>query len=151
MVDSILQIVEGSETNNISGPLAVAVTPAPTPTPTATPAGGASQVSGAAYARISNWLPQFRALLSIVDQTTGQTVASTQSDINGRYQFANLPPGTYNVIGCITMDNTRYFGLRTGITVPPSNTFAHVYMTPDTGGVCQLKPRSCGAFVSFRG
>jgi hypothetical protein len=56
-------------------------------------------------------------------------VAITESDVTGYYEFLNVPDGIYSVLSCITIDTTEYFGQRVGVNIPPSNTFAHVWMT----------------------
>lgn len=131
MVDSLKQASESNEFNNIAGPVSINVTPGPSPTPSPTPGPGSNIISGKAYARISVWLPQYRALVSLYQGST--RIAMVQSDITGYYEFLNVPNGVYSILSCITIDTTSYFGQRVGVTVPPSNTFAHVWMT---AGVC---------------
>lgn len=131
MVDSLHQASESNEFNNIAGPITINVTPGPSPTPSPTAGPGDNTISGKAYARISVWLPQFRAAVYLYQGST--LIATTESDVTGYYEFLNVPDGIYSVLSCITIDTTEYFGQRVGVTIPPSNTFAHVWMT---AGVC---------------
>lgn len=129
MVDSLEQIVESIETNNISPPLIEDdVRPGSTPTPIPTP-GGSSTISGIVQVLISDLSPQRRALVKLINQTTGQVVTSTTTDANGLYTFNNVPAAsTYTVTACVSIDNRPYFGIRTGIT--PPNLLTNVYMLP---------------------
>lgn len=133
MVDSVVQIPESVETNNISA-MATAdyVTPGPTPTPTNTPPpSGALDISGVVRSRITNWVPQFRALVVLVDEGTSRVIATTTTDTNGFYEFLNLTDTTtYTVKTCVTIDNKQYSGVRTGIM--PPNPFVDVFMLPGT-------------------
>lgn len=118
MVDSVLQIGEVSEVNNVTNPLSVTnVTPAATPTPTPNLTGN-DEISGVVRALIATFLRQFRATVVLIDESTSQVVATEITDENGYYQFDNVPAGTYSVQSCIVIDNTEYFGFRTGRTPP---------------------------------
>lgn len=129
MVDSLLQITEADETNNVSTPLAVsAVTPAATPTPTPTaPPNGTLSISGIVRSLVTSWVPAGRVTISLFDSDSN-FVASTQSDRNGFYVFQNILPGTYSVRACTEIDNVSFSGLRTGLV--PTDPFANVYMLP---------------------
>jgi hypothetical protein len=136
MVDSVLQVVEIDEENNIAGPVHLDVTPAASPTPTATPLPGATPVpdqdiiSGIVRSRIGGqWVPQFRAEVRLMAGNT--LVAVANSSFTGYYAFTGVPAGEYTVLACITIDNVVYAGQRTGIT--PPNEFASIFMLP---GVC---------------
>jgi hypothetical protein len=131
VVDSILQIDESNELNNISTPLYVAnVTPAPSPTPSATPDGNLS-ISGIVRAFILDWVPQYRAKVYLV---VGRTVVQgpIETGPNGLYQFNQVAPGSYSVYACIDIGNQTYVGQRTGV-VPP-DPFADVFMLVDAAG-----------------
>ncbi len=142
MVDSVLQIQEDNEENNVSAMATVMVTPGATPTPTATPAsGGGSEISGLVRTLVSRWVPQGRASVFLVKvQTSGPTetqVARTASDLrNGFYQFPAAPPVSggdyYKVIGCFLIDGEWRVG-RLSPIVPP-NYFANIYLLPDSTG-----------------
>ena len=127
-VDSLDNIVEADETNNLSDPLEVPIanfggTPTSTPTPN-----GAEIISGNARVFLGgSFINQERMLVSAVDEASGLTIAVTYSDENGFYQFDNLPTGTYTVQGCITINNAEYFGFRSGRTPPDS--FADIFAT----------------------
>ena len=123
MVDSLEQIVESDETNNISMALLYdQVTPAPTPTFTPTPIPGADSIIGIVYRPSEKGQsPLLRATVLLKDGAT--VVDSTTSDpLTGIYQFTNLPPSTYTVMACGSLSTSagtvNYFGLRTGITLP---------------------------------
>ncbi|NKQ37310.1 MAG: hypothetical protein HF973_17055 [Chloroflexi bacterium] len=132
MVDSVQQIAESIETNNISQPATVIdVTPAATPTPSPTP-DGSNQISGVVQVLTSEFLPQFRAVVRLIDSTLpgDGVIAIGQTDFNGLYVFNNIPPAGgpngYTLTACVYIDNISYFGIRTGIT-PPNGT-ANIYM-----------------------
>ena len=131
MVDSVLQIAESSEINNVTNPLTMNnVTPAPTPTATPNLTGN-DEISGVVRALIGTFLPQFRATVVLIDESTSQVIASQITDTNGFYQFDNVPAGTFTVQSCIVIDNTEYFGLRSGRT--PPDPYADIFATQ---GVC---------------
>lgn len=130
-VDSLEQIAEDIETNNISQPPlpVINVTPAATPTPTATPGGGDDEISGAVYTfEEDDLIPQHRALISLIDDASGNVVATTESDQYGFYAFTGvpMPTTTYSLTACITIDGNEWFGFLNGI-VPP-NTLAILIM-----------------------
>ncbi len=139
MVDSMQQISETVETNNIGGPLVVAVTPAViTPTPTS---GG---YIGGIVRRFtgSTWVPQFRVQVYLL-QTSGvptpTIVAITESDINGFYFFTNakrISSNTYTVVACSTIATpdglVHYVAIRTGI-IPP-NPYVDLFMEASPQG-----------------
>lgn len=127
MVDSVLQVDELSETNNVTDPLTVNnVTPAATPTPTPNLTGN-DEISGVVRALIGTFLPQFRATVLLIDEGTSQIVAVEVTDENGFYEFDTVPAGTFTVQTCIVIDNTEYFGLRSGRT--PPDPFADIFAT----------------------
>lgn len=131
--DSLEQVVETDETNNITEALTgIEVTPAATPTPLPTP-GGTDEISGGALTLGDDLVLQFRAFIKLIDNSTGNIVAQTTSDINGFYAFTGVaqPASTYTVTGCINIDGKVWFGSLTGI-VPP-NTTAHIIMFEQTG------------------
>ena len=134
VVDSILQIPESNEYNNISQALQVGnVTPAPSPTPVPT-LPGSDRISGIVSAYISTWVPQYRAHVYLVAGSNIYTVDTAQS---GYYEFNGVSPGTYNLVACIDIDTTTYVGALTGI-VPP-NPFADIWMLSDPAG-CPYGP-----------
>ncbi len=132
MVDSVQQVAESIETNNVSQPATIIdVTPANTPTPSPTP-DGSNTIAGRVYILTTELLPQFRAVVRLVDPGLpgDGVIAIGQTDFNGVYVFNNVPtavnPGGYTVTACVYIDNTSYFGSRIGITVP--NTNANLFM-----------------------
>lgn len=132
MVDSIRQVNEMVETNNISTPFGINyVTPAATPTPTATPdVNGVDRISGLVYSRVFQWLPQNRAVVSLWSGST--LIATTNSNASGFYEFIGVPPGTYTVSACVSIDSVQYSGVRTNMS--PPTVYADVFMLP---GPCQ--------------
>lgn len=134
VVDSILQIPESNEYNNISQALQVGnVTPAPSPTPVPT-LPGSDRISGIVSAYISTWVPQYRAHVYLVAGSNIYTVDTAQS---GYYEFNGVSPGVYDLVACIDIDTTTYVGALTGI-VPP-NPFADIWMLSDPAG-CPYGP-----------
>jgi hypothetical protein len=117
MVDSVEQIDEIIETNNISTPQPVInVTPADTPTPSPTP-GGNDTISGIVRVSITNWVPAYRAYVTVIN-SSAVPIAQIYTDENGFYQFTGVPVDTYTVTACYELDGDTYFGSRTGITPP---------------------------------
>ena len=120
MVDSIEQIDESIETNNISA-MATAdyVLIGDTPTPSPTPPGG---IGTNTIAGIVNWTspdgldPLHRADVKLYN-SLGIIIDFAETDASGFYQFTNLPDDTYMVTACGNLDGDRY-GLRTGIVIP---------------------------------
>ncbi|MFZ1397553.1 MAG: TadE/TadG family type IV pilus assembly protein [Candidatus Promineifilaceae bacterium] len=132
MVDSVRQVTELNETNNVTNPLTVLnVTPAATPTPTPNLA-GENEISGVVQVLTSELLPQFRALVTLIDPGVGGNgiVAITQTDSVGLYTFSNVPPATnpggYTVTACVVIDNSTFSGIRTALN-PPTN-LANIFM-----------------------
>lgn len=136
VVDSILQIDESNEFNNISiPPLYVPnVTPAPSPTPSPTP-DGIDRISGVVRSFIFNWVPQFRAQVFLV--SGGNVLAYTETNSNGYYEFNGVAVGTYEVYACLDVDTETHVGSRTGIA--PPNPFADIFMLSDPAG-CPYAP-----------
>jgi hypothetical protein len=134
MVDSLQQIDEPIETNNLTGPLFVPdVTPAASPTPSPTP-GGSDSIGGVALAYISTWAPQRRAQVWLVNSANGTVVAGpVQTAADGRFTFNGVPSGTYDLYACIIVDNRPYVGVRPGVL--PGDAFADLYL--------QLDPLGC--------
>lgn len=131
MVDSIEQIAEVYETNNISA-MATAdyVTPGPTPTPSPTPvSGGENTIIGTI-----NWVspdgldPLNRAFVYLYN-SSGILVNFTKADSGGFYQFLNLPDETYTIRACGNLDGDRY-GTRAGITIPSELPVVHIITDP---------------------
>lgn len=124
MVDSVLQIDELSEINNVTNPLTVNnVTPAATPTPTV-PSSGIDEISGFALIVTDKAIPQFRAYITLLSGTT--VIDSAVTDVNGYYQFNNVAPGSYSVSACVQIDNSEWYGVINGIS--PPNTLAYIGM-----------------------
>lgn len=120
MVDSLEQVEEAVETNNITGELNVEVTPGVSPTPSPTP-GGSDTIGGQVWAYVAGrWVPQRRAQVTLLDSGSGSVVSGpilTAPD--GRYAFPGIPSGTYNAYACIVIENVTYYGTRPDVS-PPS-------------------------------
>ena len=96
MVDSILQVTEDDETNNVSTPLAEnQVTPAATPTPSPTPGvDGSDMIRGIVRSFVDdNWVRQYRAQVTIINEVTTLQVGAMESRADGSYQFNGLAVG----------------------------------------------------------
>ena len=131
MVDSVEQISEVYETNNISA-MATAdyVTPGPTPTPSPTPA---SNSGGNAIFGIVDWLYELKGVRYPLQRATvrlynsyGQLVNFTTTDSSGYYKFENLADDTYTVDACGNVDGARS-GKRTSIVIPGGLPVANIY------------------------
>lgn len=139
MVDSLGQIHETDESNNISGPLTVFVTPVTPVPPTATPTGNA--IIGGVVRRLtgSNWEPQYRTsvyLIQVSNVPAPTLVGQTTTGLTGSYSFSNAIQGeTYTVYACFTVAGpifTTLVGIRTGIM--PPNLYVDLFMVPSAQG-----------------
>lgn len=137
MVDSLEEISEGDEFNNIVGPTVITnVVPGPSPTPTPAPIIGTNSISGVVKARLSDWFVQYRAVVKLINASTGLVMGTTLTDEDGIYEFLNLADGTYTLVACQQIDNIWFQGLRTSIVVPPSTPLADIWMRDQQLGVC---------------
>ena len=131
MVDSLQDITEDSETNNISDELNVIVIPADTPEPTPTP-DGFSTISGRVRFLISSWIPQERARVYLTNNTTAETISSDITDDTGYFEFDNISANVdgYKATACFTIEGVVYVG-EIPVVHPPNN-FASIFLTtPD--------------------
>lgn len=130
MVDSVEQVVEQSENNNISTNLitidSAPVTPTFTPTPD-----GINQISGIVRGLyLGEWIPKHRAVVRLVHPILG-VIAIEESDVNGFYNFDNIPailPEQFTITACYQSNSGPYFGVRNNVQVP--NAYANIYMLP---------------------
>lgn len=128
VADSLQQIAESNEDNNVSPPsMLTYVTPAATPTSTPTQT-SAGTISGMVLRQESFWGAQPRAIVALVDEGTGMTVQTTQSDMGGIYQFFNVSEGVYTLHACVNINGETYSGILVGISAP--NEYADIYMLP---------------------
>lgn len=141
MVDSVEQVEELDETNNVAGPVFIAVTPGPSPTPRATVVGGDDEISGIAYTLYTSWVPQGRArmfLILVEPDLSRETIVQQQStDLQtGRYQFLgvadNIGTSYYKVVACFNVDGGTRVGTRSPLS--PPNAFANIFMTTSGTG-----------------
>lgn len=127
MVDSVQQVDEFVEVNNISEPYEIDdVVQAATPTPVATAIGGDQVISGVVKAFTTELVPQWRASVQVI--SGGAIFASGYTDGNGYYEFDTIPAGSYSVKACVQIDNQTYSGMRTNIS--PPNIFTNIYLLP---------------------
>ena len=127
MVDSVEEIDESKEDNNISMPLPIGgTTPEATPTPSPTP-GGSDSISGIVRVLLDNWIPAHRAVVTLIDSSS-DSVAQVLTDENGFYQFIGVTPDVYTITAYYEIDGTCYFGVRTGIT--PTAALINIFMLP---------------------
>ncbi len=122
MVDTWDQISEGNELDNVSGPVNLAVSsetslPTPTPTPSPTPAPVADgEISGSTWLFINgDFVPQGRVNVYCYDGST--LVAEALSDAAGNYAFADIPPGTYTLIGQAVINGSTYSAIRENVII----------------------------------
>lgn len=139
MVDSIHQITETIETNNISGPLTVLVTPATPIPPTETPMFGETIAGIVRRFTGSDWVPQFRArvfLVQVSNVPTPTVVAETITSLTGSYFFTQAIAGeNYTIYACFIVAGpvfTSFVGIRTGIF--PPNQYVDLFMVPSAQG-----------------
>jgi hypothetical protein len=130
--DSMLEVDEVDETNNVNAEPLVVQVAGPTPTPSPTPETGTGSISGATWVWVGgNWtVPQGRVVVTCYD-SDGNWVATTQSE-DGYYTLENLPSGTYRVVGSIVIDGVTYYDEYTGVVVnEPANTpFIDLFLMP---------------------
>jgi len=125
LADTWSQISEADETNNPSDPLSIILdvagpAPTPTPTPSVTP-GALGAIAGITHLYGTPSTPV--GLVSVYIYDAGRLVWSGQSDAgSGDYQ-ADLPEGTYAVVGQLRLANDLYWDQ---ITVNVSAGFATV-------------------------
>jgi hypothetical protein len=132
MVDSVEQIIEPVVVNNISVPAELTgVIQATPPTPTPVSSGSGEGISGLVINYVYGRIPQYRAQVWLINESTLDIVGVTQTDINGFYEFPSVSNGSYTVISCATVDNNSLVWILTGI-VPP-DPYADHFLLP---GVC---------------
>jgi hypothetical protein len=136
MVDSLEQVDELQEWNNIGGPTFVTgikATNLITPTP---PLTGTEEIGGLVLVSYGGpTVPQNRAQVWLVDGD--QVVAATISDSAANYQFTNVGTGTYTVWACIPIDGRIYSGSLPGVV--PTNNFADILLMEAAG--CPYYPQ----------
>lgn len=119
MVDSLQEVNELDEMDNIGGPLIVTgilTSTSPTPTPTSEGPGEIRGIIRASFVSSGRILPQPRAQVWLVDED-GFVLATTFSDSLAYYQFLNVADGEYDVWSCIPIDDEIYVGNRPN-TIP---------------------------------
>ena len=126
VADSLAQIAELDETNNVSPPSVLTyVTPTATPIATPTPE---SDISGMVFRWEGAWQPQPRALVTLIEEETGTAENTALSNPEGHFQFTGLPSGLYTVHACVVVENESYWGIRNSVRVPDAS--ADVYLLP---------------------
>lgn len=146
MVDTIFNVSESNENNNIAGPIMVAVTPGNTPTPAPT-LEGSGAINGIVWTQFTRWVPQGRAFVFLieVEETspgvfTKRKLSFTTSAIgSGAFSFANVPPAPepkyYEVVACFEIDGVARVGTR---SASPGGG-APIYTNPAPAG-CPYTP-----------
>jgi len=122
VVDSTNRIPESSETDNVGGPTAAVVenpenvTPSVTPPATNTPT-GAGSIAGHTYIYAGEvWQTPTGRVQIVVKQ--GETVIrTTESATDGSYLVSNLSPGTYTVVGMVSVGGELYQDSRPSVVV----------------------------------
>lgn len=119
LADSLSQVVELDESNNVACTTGDVITSTITPTPSPTPVTGpdTGSISGATWIWVGgNWtVPQGR--VEVRCWKDGTLVATTYSE-NGSYVLTDIPEGTnYRVTGEIQIDSTWYRDERVGVEV----------------------------------
>lgn len=140
---------EHDETDNISSALQVTVDPAFTPTPTASPTAGSTATPtatptpgptvepGSLFVSVQNEdaQPQGSAEVTVIDEDSGEPVATGYTDIFGNHLFESLQPGTYTVTACITIENDDFFAFVTGVLIEPGAVAQRIlFLEPAPGG-----------------
>jgi hypothetical protein len=123
------QVSESDELDNVGGPAAVNVSlvgtpPAPTPTPT--PGGSADGgISGSTWLFINgDVVPQGR--VNVYCYNGDELVAETLSDQDGDYSLANVPAGTYTIIGQTFISGVSYSDIVLDVQVNSGQTTPYV-------------------------
>lgn len=129
LADSWDQISESDEEDNVGGPAAVPVTlegVPPTPTPTPTPGSGdVGAISGSTWLHIyGDIVPQGRVDIYLYDGA--DLMAETISDQDGNYVLADVPVGTYTVIGETIIDGQVYSDIVLNVQVNSGQTTEYV-------------------------
>jgi hypothetical protein len=129
MADTLNEIGEGNELDNVGGPFTFTVdlegTP-PTPAPVPAAEGeGSGAISGVTWLQLDDGVaPQ--GMVNVYLYNGDALVAETTSDANGNYWLQDLAPGTYTVIGEVAIDGVLYTGTAMGIVVGGGETAPYV-------------------------
>ncbi|MCI0397753.1 MAG: pilus assembly protein [Chloroflexi bacterium] len=105
----------------------------PSPTPTATPMPGGFVGQTFVTSASGGSLPQANVWVTLSSETDpGYPDQFTFSDSNGEYFFAGIPPGTYTITGCITIENEDYFYSVSGQVLPAGTVIQlNLFLTQD--------------------
>jgi uncharacterized repeat protein (TIGR01451 family) len=107
--DSLGQVSETDESDNVFGPTSVVVSQEGTET--APPTGTGTIMGETRILLAVEPVPHKRARVWCIDTETGSEVAFATSDENAQYVLSNLPVGTYLVMAETWIDGVRYFGI----------------------------------------
>ena len=141
MVDSVEDIYENIETNNISAVATVInVTPAPTPSPTPTPTGG-HRIHGYTYRPVAGGATKvLRATMYLYAGGTvnpSNLMRITESSIlNAYYLFDGVSDGTYAMLACSSVDNTTIGKLIAPIPVAGDDVISNLMLDITDGMLC---------------
>jgi hypothetical protein len=107
--DSLAQVIEYEETDNVYGPISVTVSEEG---PITEPPAGTGTIMGETRILLAvEPVPHKRAKAWCLDLATNEEVAFATSDENAQYVLSNLPAGTYLVMAETWIDGVRYFGI----------------------------------------
>jgi uncharacterized repeat protein (TIGR01451 family) len=113
--DSRNQVIEIDEGDNYGGPIAVEVfSEGVPPSP---PVTGTARIVGETWVSMTGIpVPHGRTNVWCLNEA-GHVIASTTSDDAAQYTLANLPAGTYTLIGETWIDGVRYSGIVANVQV----------------------------------
>jgi uncharacterized repeat protein (TIGR01451 family) len=118
--DSWDQVSELDEQDNDYGPVLVEVSQEGAPPPP--PPAGTGAIAGETWVSMTGIpVPHGRTNVRCLDGE-GQVIAATTSDGAAQYTLADLPPGTYTVIGETWIDGVRYSRTLDGVVVNDNET-----------------------------
>ena len=109
LADSLQQVGEDDELDNLSAPMSITVSaegtiPVPSDPPT-----GTGALRGSTYLSMGgDVVPQGRVNVYCYDQADGALIAETLSDEYGDYLLLNLPEGLYTVVGETFINDEHY-------------------------------------------
>ena len=128
LADTWDQVIEADETDNVVS-MDINVSNGILPTPTPTPSGDVGSISGETWLFIDGYtISQGRVDVYAYDALTGALVGQTVSDADGAYLLSNLPPGSYDVVGELTINGQLYKDTSSGISVIAGQTVEDVLL-----------------------
>ena len=126
LADTWDQTVEGNEANNMSPTETITITVAnlsPTPTPEVTP-GPTGSVGGSTYLE---GFPQTFVSVYLYD-SEGRLWASDRSNLDGVYEFTDIPVGEYSVVGQLRLADTIYMAVQPVVITEDGYSLVDLYL-----------------------